>query len=274
MMLVDLHVHSHYSDGADSVETVLDKARAAGVKVLSFVDHDITETYEKALARAQSYGIDLVPGIEISAYDFKRDRKVHVLGYNYDLAAPNIRKLTQLLLERRHAHSLMQMENIRAHGFDVDAGAVREIAEPSKVIYKQHIMKHLTDDNYNSDSYQTLYKTLFKGRGPAAGDIEYIDALDAIHAIKADGGVVVIAHPGQLGSYEMIEEHIDEGIDGIELLHPDHNDEDHLRITELADEHQLKLTGGSDYHGSFGTHADIGVDSELLRLDPELLGFS
>lgn len=273
MMRVDLHVHSHYSDGADSVETVLDKASTSGVKVLSFVDHDIVETYEKALPAARSYGIELIPGIEISAYDFKRDRKVHVLGYHYDLAAPNIKKLTKPLLERRHAHSLRQMESIRTYGHDVDDGAVREIAEPSKVIYKQHIMKHLTDD-YNSDSYQKLYKKLFKGVGPAAGDIEYIDVKDAIEAIKEDDGLVVIAHPGQLDSYEMIEEHMDSGIDGIELLHPDHDGEDHMRITELADEHQLFLTGGSDYHGSFGVPVEIGVDSQLLRLDHGLLGLS
>ncbi|WP_462421462.1 PHP domain-containing protein [Salinicoccus sp. Marseille-QA3877] len=265
MMLVDLHVHSHYSDGADSVETVLEKARTAGVEVLSFVDHDTTETYAKALPTARSYGIELIPGIEISAYDFKRDRKVHVLGYHYDLKAPNIKKLTEELLERRHAHSLRQMENIRAHGYDVDAGAVRAIAEPSKVIYKQHIMKHLTDDDYNSDAYHKLYKTLFKGDGPAAGDIEYIDVKDAIEAIKKDDGLVVIAHPGQLDSYEMIEEHMDSGIDGIELLHPDHVEEDHMRITELANEYRLKLTGGSDYHGSFGAESSIGVDGGLLR---------
>lgn len=264
-MLVDLHVHSHYSDGADSVETVLNKAQEAGVEVLSFVDHDMVETYEEALPTAQSYGIDLIPGIEISAYDFKRDRKVHVLGYDYDLAAPNIKKLTESLLERRHTHSLRQMENIRAHGYNMDVSAVSEIAEPSKVIYKQHIMKHLTDDDYNSDSYQKLYKTLFKGGGPAAGDIEYIDAAEAIRTIKKDGGIVVIAHPGQLDSYEMIEENIDYGIDGIELLHPAHNSGDHLKITELADKYQLKLTGGSDYHGSFGAEVSIGVDGGLLR---------
>ena len=267
MMLVDLHVHSNYSDGADSVENVMNKARAAGVKVLSFVDHDITETYEKALPLAQLYGIDLIPGIEISAYDFKRGRKVHVLGYHYDLAAPNIKKLTEELLKRRHAHSLEQMESIRASGYVVDTSAVRENAEPSKVIYKQHIMKYLTDDDYNSDSYQKLYKTLFKGGGPAAGDIEYIDAVDAIRAIKADGGLVVIAHPGQLDSYEIIEENIECGIDGIELLHPDHSSEDHLKITELADKYQLLLTGGSDYHGSFGAETAIGVDAGLLRFD-------
>lgn len=273
MTLVDMHVHSNYSDGAGSIETVLDKAREAGVKVLSFVDHDITVTYDKALPLARAYGIELIPGIEISAYDFKRNRKVHVLGYHYDHGAPNIKNLTEGLLERRHAHSLRQIESINAHGYDVDVDAVAQIAHPSRVIYKQHIMRYLTDDDYNSDSYQKLYKSLFKGGGPAEGDIEYIDVIDAIQAVKQDGGIVVIAHPGQLDSYEMIEESIDYGIDGIELLHPDHNSEDFDRIMELADKYQLKLTGGSDYHGSFGAETAIGVEPELLRFDQQLLGY-
>lgn len=271
MMRADLHVHSNHSDGADSVETVIEKAQAAGVGMLSFVDHDITETYEAASPAAKEAGVDLIPGIEISAYDFRRDRKVHVLGYNYDLEAPHIKALTAPLLERRHAHSLRQIECINAAGCKVDLDAVAEIAAPSRVIYKQHIMRYLTDNDHQSEAYQHLYKSLFKGGGPAAGDIEYIDALDALHAIRADGGLAIIAHPGQLDSYDLIEENIDH-IDGLELLHPDHASEDLERITQLADGHGLMMTGGSDYHGSFGATVGIGVEAGLLRIDQRLLG--
>lgn len=273
MMRVDLHVHSSHSDGADSLETVIEKARHAGVTTLSFVDHDITGTYEAALPAAEEAGIDLIPGIEISAYDFKRKRKIHVLGYSYDLEAPNIKALTEPLLERRHKHSLQQIERINAAGCTVDADAVAEIALPSRVIYKQHIMRYLTDNGYESEAYQHLYKSLFKGDGPAAGDIEYIDARDALRAIRADGGLAVIAHPGQMDSYDFIEENTDL-IDGLELLHPDHNEDDHARIREIADGYGLALTGGSDYHGSFGVAADIGVDAEMLRFERHLLGDS
>lgn len=270
-MRLDLHVHSNHSDGADSVETVIEKAQAAGVEALSFVDHDITGVYEAALPAAEKAGISLVPGIEISAYDFKRDRKVHVLGYNYDLEAPHIKTLTEPLLERRHAHSLGQIGHINAAGCKVDADAVAEIAAPSHVIYKQHIMRYLTDNHHQSEAYQHLYKSLFKDGGPAAGDIEYIDALDALRAIRQDGGLTVIAHPGQLDSYDLVEEHIDH-IDGLELLHPDHGSSDVDRIMQLADLHGLMLTGGSDYHGSYGATVEIGVEAALLRIDQGLLG--
>ncbi len=271
MMRADLHVHSNHSDGADAVETVIGKAKDAGVGLLSFVDHDVTNTYEAALPAAEAAGIRLIPGIEISAYDFKRGRKVHILGYNYDLEAPNIKALTDPLLERRHAHSLSQIDRLNAAGCKVDAAAVAEIATPSHVIYKQHIMRYLTDHTYPSETYQQLYRSLFKGDGPAAGDIEYIDALDALRAIRADGGLAVVAHPGQLDSYDLIEENIGL-IDGVELLHPDHSRADHERVRKLADARNLMMTGGSDYHGSFGAPVNIGVEAELLRFDQVILG--
>ncbi|WP_353626267.1 hypothetical protein [Bacillus sp. JCM 19041] len=89
-------------------------------------------------------------------------------------------------------------------------------------------------------------------------DIEYADVYDAIRAIKKDGGLAVIAHPGQLDSYNLIPELIDAGLDGLERNHPDHDRYDHKKIEQLAREYGLLLTGGSDYHGSFGAPVQIG----------------
>ncbi|AKG73561.1 PHP domain-containing protein [Salinicoccus halodurans] len=264
MTLIDLHVHSSLSDGSDSYRKVLEVAKEKDVAVLSFVDHDITATYRPASRVAGEFGIKLIPGIEISAYDFKRNRKVHVLGYDYDLNAENIHELTKPLLRRRHAHSLRQIEQIRAFGVDVDVERIASRLGGAQTIYKQHIMEEITDAPFTSEEYQNLYRKLFKGDGPAAGDIRYIDVKDAIRAVKADGGFAVIAHPGQLDSYAMIEECVEIGIDGIEQFHPDHTAEDFERVQALADRFDLFTTGGSDYHGHFGAKVDVGIDKNLL----------
>ena len=88
-------------------------------------------------------------------------------------------------------------------------------------------MQHLTEAVYTSSEYKQLYKSLFKGEGVAAGDIEYIDAFDAVQAIMADGGIAVVAHPGQLNSYDLIPELVEIGLNGIERNHLDHTSEDH-----------------------------------------------
>ncbi|TVT28971.1 PHP domain-containing protein [Salinicoccus cyprini] len=265
-MKVDLHVHSSLSDGSDTYQAVLDQAVRNDVRILSFVDHDMTGTFKKALPYARQLGIALIPGIEISAYDFKRDRKVHVLGYNYDLDAPHIHELCRPLLERRDAHSVWQIEQIRAAGFDVDPKRIRGRLEPGQSIYKQHIMADITDAHYTSDAYKALYRSLFKGQGAASGDIRYIDIHDALRAIRADGGQAVIAHPGQLDSYDLIEETADQ-LDGIEQYHPDHDEADIGRVAELCRKHHLFSTGGSDYHGDFGDKVNVGIDKDLLMDD-------
>lgn len=264
MTKIDLHVHSDFSDGKDSVNKVLDLAKSRDVTMLSFVDHDTNLTYNEALPYAKSLGIDLIPGIEISAYDYKRKRKVHILAYQYDLKATNIKKLTEPLLNRRHQHSLSQIDKIREYGIDVDMNKVMETVGPLGVVYKQHIMHAICDEHYTDPRYTTKYRTLFKNQGPASGDIAYIDCLDALKAIRLDKGLAVIAHPGQLNSYELIEEY-HEYIDGVEKYHPDHNQEDYDKVDALVDKYDFFITGGSDYHGDFGATVEIGIDSELLR---------
>ncbi|HLR68902.1 PHP domain-containing protein [Virgibacillus alimentarius] len=257
-MKADLHVHSNYSDGSDSIKKVMQRARENGVTQISFVDHDTVDGLNEAFELGQKYGMEVVPGVEISAYDFRRNRKVHILGYHYRTDAPHIKKLCQPLLERRHAHSLWQVEQIQAAGYALNKDKIIETAKPSQTVYKQHIMKHLSSPPYPSTAYQQLYKGLFKGNGVASGDIEYVDAFEAVRVISADGGIAVVAHPGQLDSYEIIPELIDVGLKGIERNHHDHTEEDHQKVELLAKRYNLMLTGGTDYHGSFGKSIDVG----------------
>ncbi|TMN22638.1 PHP domain-containing protein [Lentibacillus cibarius] len=257
-MKADLHVHSHFSDGSDSVKTVMKKASENGVTQISFVDHDTVSGMPEMTRLGNTFGITVIPGIEISAFDFKRNRKVHVLGYDYRPKATNIKSICNKILYRRQAHSLDQIEKLKAVGYELDIDAIVEAAKPSTTIYKQHIMKQLTDAPYTSPAYKQLYQQLFKGNGVAAGDITYIDAFEAVQAITADGGIPVVAHPGQLDSYAIIPELVEAGLVGIERNHPDHGPDDYKRVEDLANAYNLIMTGGTDYHGTFGEAIEVG----------------
>ncbi|MFJ7825919.1 PHP domain-containing protein [Psychrobacillus sp. NPDC096623] len=257
-MKADLHVHSRYSDGSEHAETVMQLASQRGVTHISFVDHDTVKGLPEVLELGEKYGIVVIPGIEISAFDFKRNRKVHVLGYNYHPKAIHIQTICNPLLKRRQEHTLWQIDQIRAAGYELDIATIKESAKPSETIYKQHIMHYLTDAAYTSPIYKELYKSLFKGNGVAAGDIQYIDVFEAVQAIVADGGIAVVAHPGQLDTYELISELVEVGLGGIERNHPDHTAEDYQRVEVLAEKHGLVMTGGTDFHGSYGATIEIG----------------
>ncbi|WP_353626268.1 PHP domain-containing protein [Bacillus sp. JCM 19041] len=164
-----MHVHSHYSDGADSIDDVLAQAKEAGITHISFVDHDTIASLREAREKGAQYGITIISGIEISAFDFKRNRKVHVLGFRYDEQAVHLQALCDGILARRQSHSLWQIRRLRESGIDVDEAAIAESAKPSNTIYKQHIMEQITDAPYDSKDYQSLYRSLFKGDGPLQG---------------------------------------------------------------------------------------------------------
>ncbi|GGA33947.1 PHP domain-containing protein [Psychrobacillus lasiicapitis] len=267
-MKADLHVHSSFSDGSEAVETVLKLAKERDVTQISFVDHDTVKGLSKVCMLGEKYQIEVIPGIEISAYDFKRDRKVHILGYNYDPEAVHIRAICDDLLKRRQTHSLWQIKQIQKAGYKLDVEKIIETAKPSETIYKQHIMRHLTEADYTSLSYKQLYKSLFKGVGVASGDIVYIDAVDAVKAIVADGGLAVVAHPGQLDSYDLIPELIPYGLGGIERNHPDHTASDYQKVEALAKRYGLVMTGGTDFHGAYGAPIPLGEitsPSSLLK---------
>ena len=254
----DLHVHSHYSDGFDSVREVMRQAKVNGVTHLSFVDHDTVDGIEKMTNLSEEYGISIIPGIEISAFDYKRKRKVHILGYQFESKALHIKKVCQPILQRRQDHSLWQIKQINSLGYELDETEILQSANPSKAIYKQHIMRAITKKDYHSQAYQQLYQKLFKKDGVASGDIEYVDAFQAVEAIVADGGLAVVAHPGQLDSYSIIPELVRVGLGGVERNHIDHTVVDHKQVEDLAEQYNLVMTGGTDYHGAFGMPVEVG----------------
>ncbi len=257
-MIADLHVHSRFSDGSYSVDELAARSRAVGVSVLSVTDHDTVAGVGPATEAGRRAGVVIIPGVEISAYDYAGKRKIHLLGYGFSRDAPNIRTLCDPLLAARHRNTQRQITAIAATGISITEEEVRLEAGACPWLYKQHVMAVLVEKGYTDRIYSPLYRMLFKGNGPAAGDIEYVPYQDATAAIAADGGIPVLAHPGQQYSLDLVRELVGRGLGGIELHHPDHRPADHEAIRRAADEYGLLLTGGSDFHGRYGSSPDIG----------------
>jgi hypothetical protein len=258
MIRGDLHVHSRRSDGSYTVEDAVSLARERGLAFISFTDHDTVDGALEAVALGEALGVTVIPGIEISAWDSFRNRRVHLLGYGYDPAAPNIRRLCGPLLEARHANTLRQWAVLGLLGYRIGEDELRAAVGGAPVLYKQHLMKALKDAGTADGIYGSLYHQLFKEGGPASGDIRYVDAFDALKAIQADGGLAVLAHPGQLDSWDIAAELAGRGLAGIEAYHESHTGEDCGRALALARRHGLFVTGGSDDHGDLGSTLHLG----------------
>ena len=256
--VADLHVHSVLSDGSDSAEEIMRAAANQGLTHVALTNHDTTRGLDEARAAGEASGVRVIGGIEVSAYDFIRGRKVHVLGLGLNEGSRTVESVCAETLRLRERNSRWQLDRLIETGFAPDIERIEALAAQSTCLYKQHIMAGLTDALYGTPEYTALYRGLFKNGGICARDIAYLDARVAVQAILEDGGVPVLAHPGQLASWDFIPELVSCGLAGIEAFHHDHNRRDEERALACAHEYGLLITGGSDYHGRFGGVPSVG----------------
>lgn len=254
MYVADLHVHTTVSDCSLTVEEILQEARAKGLTHIAFTDHDTTKLAAEHVQLAAQYGLTAVPAVELSAYDSKQQKKVHILGFAYQ-TTEHITAIGQETLRKRDANCRRQIEILRELGYHIATDEVAQMA--GDCIYKQHILDYLVRSGQTTELFGDVYQTIFKNNGPCHFDIAYPEAVDAVQAIKADGGLAVLAHPGQQDNYAVIPELAAVGLDGIEWNHPSHNAADRAKVQEYAAAYHLFLTGGSDFHGRYEKNSAV-----------------
>lgn len=273
----DLHAHTIFSDGSCSALELVDQARAAGLAGIAITDHDCLAQLSRVRDIARSERFPVLAGAEASACDPATGRKIHVLAYGLEATPDESSPLERIMAEtraRRTANTLWQAWIIqraqRNGGLGLDAKCSKAInshftvngavnfAATSGAVYKQHVMAALVHLPYRDETYQRIYRALFKGDGIANRDIDYPDAAQVVRAIREQGGHPVLAHPGQFDSWESIPALVDAGLEGIEAYHPDHTDDDVAAALDAAARHGLFVTGGSDFHGIYGGRERLG----------------
>lgn len=244
MLKADLHIHSTVSDGSDPVEEIIRTAKGKDLDAIAITDHDTISHFYKI---PQDSVVQVVPGIEISTVD-RSGRRAHILGYcmeNPDRAA----EFTRPTLEARNRNSERQVQILLEHGYRID---VEKLARADgKYLYKQHIMDQLVSTGQAEEMFGSFYHAVFKNNGICHFDIEYPDVFAAVDAVKAAGGLAVLAHSGQQQNFDLIPALVEHGLDGLELNHHANKKRDMEIIRESAEKFGLFLTGGSDYHGRY-----------------------
>ena len=245
MIKADMHIHSTISDGSYSMEEIVAMAEQRGLDAIVFTEHDTLSHMEKL---PKSQRVKVAAGLEISAFDYEKNLRVHVLGYG--IKQPEIvEKLVHPTLEARHANSMKQVQILNQNGWEIDVEQMKRA--DGKYIYKQHIMDYLVSHGKAEELFGEFYYSVFKNGGICHFDIEYTDPLEAVKAIKDAGGYAVLAHSGQQQNFELIPVLVKAGLDGLELNHHANSDRDKQVIREYAEKYNLFLTGGSDFHGRY-----------------------
>ncbi|WP_199617726.1 PHP domain-containing protein [Paenibacillus alkalitolerans] len=271
-MKVDLHCHTDVSDCSMSLREIIDLAKLEGVGCLAITNHDTTQGLGQMVEAGSREGLEIIPGIEISAYDFTRNRRVHILGYFIEPGHSALEDICAPLLDMRHHASYVMVNRLIEAGYNITWEQVEKYAAGGTGVYKQHIMHALLDNGYASTIYGDLYKELFSrgqnGEAPGIAFVpmKYVDARLAIQAVLQAGGIPALAHPGQYGNFEAVPELVENGLAGIEVWHPLHGPQDEARAREYAEQYGLIMTGGSDFHGFYG-EADVALGCKDPGID-------
>lgn len=246
-MPADLHCHTGRSDGTVSLEELVALGKAAGLSAVAVTDHDILADITPAGCPAEYSGITVIPGAEFSCRDSQTGRNVHLLCYLPE-APDRLQDLCRLIGERRKEAGLqMAAKVIKRYG--LPESLIQKWCSGSTNLYKQHIMLALREAGYTTTVFGALYEELFGADGWARVSIRYPDVREVLPRIHEAGGLAVLAHPYYYQSTHLIPELAGQGLDGIEVWHYSAGKEQQRRLMQLAEEYDLCMTGGSDFHG-------------------------
>lgn len=241
----DLHIHTVASDGRMEPEDVVAYALKHKLDAISITDHDTIKGYKKAREAAREKDIELIPGVEITARF--NERECHLLAYCFDPDHDAIKHLMKDHYVARLERAKWIIRRLSKKGLELDIHEVKAEADGGNV-GRPHIAAVLVNKGYVS-SFKGAFIRYLSDQQLGSIESSYYSHHEVIASVKAAGGAVVIAHPGNLYDQKELEMLVAAGVDGIEVIHPSHNYETQKRMEDFAEEHNLLISGGSDFHG-------------------------
>ena len=272
--MIDLHTHTNCSDGTDTPTQLVNKALAEGISVLAITDHDTTSGWQNAQDALRS-DLSLVLGAEISCLT-NDGISVHMLGLLFDgknLAMQNMLENTR---DGRIPRAHKMIELLNAGGIKISMEDVESVKPTGATLGRPHIADALVKNGVVS-SRDEAFSDLLHNNSPYYVAHMAPTPEEAISMIRAAGGVAVIAHPfashrGQVLSVQDFLPLKNAGLNGMEVNHRDHNNEERNLLASIARELDLVITGASDYHGT-GKLNSLGENhtnqAEWERLESE-----
>lgn len=260
--MIDLHMHSNFSDGSKTPEELVELGRAAGLRAMALTDHDTVSGVPRFLEAAAAAEIPAMSGVEVSAEI--EVGTLHVLGYGVNPRSGILIEHLRWIRDGRAARNSEILQKLNRMGLRLsDADIAR--AAGAEVVGRPHIAQAMIAKGYVRNKREAFDRYLARGK-PAYAERRRLDARATLELIRAAGGLPVIAHPFtlKLTAREMrpfLKKLIEAGLAGIEVYYTEHSGEMQRQYRELAEEMDLLATGGSDYHGDMSPGIELGRGS-------------
>jgi 3',5'-nucleoside bisphosphate phosphatase len=257
----DLHTHSSVSDGTEPPAVVIRRGAEAGLDVIALTDHDTVAGLREA-ASALPAGMILLPGAELSCR--LEGHSVHLLAYLFNPEHDELAGEMAEIRESRLFRARAMVDKLAGLGVPVTWEQVSEIAGGG-VVGRPHIARAMIDAGVVTSIEEAFAPDWIGPGGPAYVSRYALDPVRAIRLVRAAGGVTVLAHPRGTGRgwqipADVIADLAQAGLTGIEISHPQHDEGERGRLTELARTLRLIPSGGSDDHGALTGHR-IGAET-------------
>ena len=271
MAQVDLHVHSTCSDGTFTPEELVDYAYRKGLAAFALTDHDTVSGLDPAIGYAEELAkreakkgssvpvLAVIPGIELSTEYNGRD--VHIVGLFIDHHNQEFLARLKEFSDSRTTRNIKMCELLQGAGIPITYEAL--LAEfPDSVITRAHYARYMFDHGYIK-SIAEAFDRYVGDHCPYFVPREKVTPAMGVKLILSAGGVPILAHPilygfGKSELEKLVMELKQEGLVGIEAIYSTYKAPDERKIRDLARKFDLKISGGSDFHGKNKPGLDLG----------------
>ena len=274
---IDLHIHTTASDGTLTPSEVISQALKLKIKAIAITDNDTLAGSKAALQAVILSPLIFLTGVEISAAPpgfYAASGSFHLLGYSIRLDDPALNHALEKLQQARKNRNPAIISRLNDLGITITLDEVRQEAGEGQ-LGRPHIGQVLVKKGVVKSMDEAFTRLLGAG-GPAYVDKYRIECHNAIELILQAGGIPVLAHPGLLDCEtrdqfdELIAGLKEIGIQGVEVYYPEHSPEQTRLFAELAQHHNLLMTGGTDFHGAIQPKIEIGSGRGDLHVPYEL----
>lgn len=271
--MIDLHLHSKCSDGSLTPTELVERAKLRGVTALALTDHDTCVGNCEAMEAGRRLGLKVIPGVEFSV-DVS-GTAVHMLGYGIEKISSEAKVAMDFLKTGREERLKVMVARLNDLGIPISSEEVRR-ETGGEIIGRLHIARVLHRKRVVPTVREAFNKYLGRGKS-AFVDRPRLGAEKAVRLIHEMGGVAVLAHPGtlereapgQLG--DILAALSGYGLDGLEAHYSTHTHDQTRNYSKLALNHNLIITGGSDFHRPGSDGPEIGIGTGRLKVPQESL---
>ena len=263
-MKADLHNHSYFSDGFLSPREIVRLASDANCDLFALTDHDSTNGIVEAKSEADKLGINLINGVEISA--FWLNSAIHIVGLGIDIDNDELQTGLEF-------NQTLRKERAKKIALGLWRSGIKDALEKAQMISggymltRTHFAQMLINEGYCKDM-KSVFRRYLTGRKPGGVRVEWKDFKEVIKWVQSSGGKALIAHPFR---YRMTHTKIKNMLidfkeangDGFEVINANSSDQEISLGNQWIEEYDLLASVGSDFHGWPNQRVQIGNLADL-----------